>query len=100
MQNLYERIDTNTLETNNTVTKKVDLLFDMNNDKYCIQDIEYSKKLICVSGTCDLKLEKDNLVESITLNNPNEIIKIDKNVTVEISNFTKQTKIAISYIEA
>ena len=99
MHSLYEILGTNSIENNNLITKKVDLLFDMKNNKYCLEDTETSKTLVCVSGTCDLKLEKDDLIESITLNSPAETIKIEKNVAVEISNYTEHTKIAIGYIE-
>lgn len=99
MHSLYEILETNSIENNNLITKKVELLYDMNGEKYCIQYTENTKKIICVSGSCDLKLEKDGLVETITLNHPSVTIKIDKNVSIEISNYTEQTKIAVEHIE-
>lgn len=100
MHSLYDILETNTNENNNAPTKKVELLFDLEKDKYYLQDTENIKKLICVSGTCDLKLEKDGLVETISLNHPSVTIKINKDVHIEINNYTKQTKIVVEYLKA
>ncbi len=98
MHRLYKIIETNSIENNNLATKKVELLFDIENDLYHLQDTENTKKIICVSGSCDLKLEKDGLVETISLNHPSVTVKIDKNIFVEISNYSNQTKIVVEYL--
>ena len=99
MHNLYKIIKTNSIKNNNQITEKVELLFDIKDDQYRLQDTENTKKIVCVSGSCDLKLEKNGLIETLTLNHPSVTIIIDKNISVEISNYSKQTKIAVEYID-
>lgn len=98
MLSLYEILETNSIENDNLKTKKVEILFNLKNDQYYLQDTENTKKIVCVSGSCDLKLEKDGLVETITLNNPSVTIKINKDVSIEITNYTKQSKISVEYL--
>ena len=98
MHSLYEILETNSIENNNLTTKKVELLFDIEKDIYCLQDTESTKKIVCASGSCDIKLERDGLVESITLNHPSITIKIDKDIHIEINNYTKQTKVVVEYM--
>lgn len=100
MQNLYEIQERNLIKSKNQTIKKVDFLFELEKDLYCIHDIESIKKIKCVSGSCDLTLEREGLVETVTLDNPSMTVRIDKNIFVEISNYDKQTKITIEYIES
>ena len=97
MSHLYEVLETNMINDKKLLRGKIDVLFDLDGNTYQVSDIEHIKSLLCISGKCDLTISNENISETITLDKPNISIKVNKNLSIEISNYTKQTKIGIEY---
>jgi len=95
---LYEISDINTKNTNECI-KKVDILFDLTGEKYILNDTNFCKQLMCVKGSCDIKLQNGKDIEYVTLNNPLSTLKIDKNIGIELSKYNSDTKISIQYLD-
>jgi len=91
-------LETNTDETKNQDTKRVEILFDLKGDSYEISNITDVKQFICVCGSCDLRIEKDGHIENITLNHPSVTIKVEPDTFIKLQNYTKYTKIILEYL--
>ena len=88
--NIYQILKTNMDETKNQITNKIEIVLGLKGEKYKIIDLKFCKNIICVSGTCDLCIEKSNTKETITLTQSDITIKLGKDMFAELKNCTKK----------
>jgi len=97
MASLYKIIETNTDVTKNNETRRVEILLDLKGEIYKINDKDSAKEIVCACGSCEVCLKKDRKQETVTLSDYNKTIHVDKNISVELRNYTKDTRIVVEY---
>jgi hypothetical protein len=98
MTDLHSRHEINKDETKNQDTKKVEVLFDLKGDCYAISDTELCRNITCISGSCDLHMEKAGEKDTIALNSPIVVIRLEKGTNAEQKNYTPDTKVVVEYL--
>lgn len=87
--------DTNEIQRNGI--KKVDILSDLNGKDFLIENNLHNKCIACISGSCKIV---DTLGRnSVSLDQPDKTVDIPKDVNIEITNYSDDAKIIITYYE-
>ncbi len=99
MVNLYQLIEDSECEIENQGIKRIEILYDLQGNSYNIKDSHFCKRLLCVSGSCELDITRGNLTQTVLLNSI-RTIEIDKNVIIKLSNYSSKTKVIVLYRSA
>lgn len=87
------------LEANLTVPfdiKRVYYLFDLTNSPRGLHaHLELNQLMICINGSCKIKLDDGYIKTEVILNNPSNGVLINKLVWREMSDFSKDCKIIV-----